>query len=88
MRYINGTNDYGMLYSHESNSILVGHCDTDWAGNANDRKITSEGCFFSGNNLISWFNKKQNYVSLSTTEDEYIVTGSNYSQLISMKQML
>ncbi|KAA0062784.1 putative mitochondrial protein [Cucumis melo var. makuwa] len=35
---------------------------------ADDRKSTSGGCFFLGNNLVSWFSKKQNCVSLSTAE--------------------
>lgn len=43
---------------------------------------------FMGNNLISWFSKKQNCVSLSTDEAEYIATGSSCSQLVWMKQML
>jgi len=48
----------------------------------------SGGCFFLGNNLISWFSKKQNCVSLSTAEDEYIAAGSSCSQLVWMKKML
>ncbi|KAA0035790.1 putative gag-pol polyprotein [Cucumis melo var. makuwa] len=39
-----------------------------YAGSPDDRKSTSGGCFFVGNNLISWFSKKQNCVSLSTAE--------------------
>ncbi|TYK21443.1 gag-pol polyprotein [Cucumis melo var. makuwa] len=39
---------------------------------ADDRKSTSGGCFFLRNNLVSWFSKKQNCVSLSTVEAEYI----------------
>jgi hypothetical protein len=41
-----------------------------------------------GNNLISWFSKKQNSVTLSTAEVEYIAAGSSCSQLVWMKQML
>ena len=41
-----------------------------------------------GNNLVSWFSKKQNCVSLSTAEVEYIAAGSSCSQMIWMKQML
>ena len=88
LKYVNGTSDYGMLYSHGSSSALIGYCDADWAGSADDRKSTSGGCFFLGNNLISWFSKKQNCVSLSTSEAEYIAAGSSCSQLVWMKQML
>jgi hypothetical protein len=76
------------LYAHDENSKLIGYCDADWAGTADDRKSTSGGCFFLRNNLISWFSKKQNSVALSTTEVEYIAAGSSCSQLVWMKQML
>ncbi|XP_057452354.1 secreted RxLR effector protein 161-like [Lotus japonicus] len=88
IKYINGTVDYEIFYARNSNSNLIGYCDADWAGNADDRKSTPGGCFFLGNNLISWFSKKQNYVSLSTAEAEYIAAGSGCTQLLWMKQML
>ncbi|XP_058783545.1 secreted RxLR effector protein 161-like [Vicia villosa] len=87
-KYINGTSDYIMLYSHGSGSMLVGYCDADWAGSADDRKSTFGGCFFLGNNIISWFSKKQKCVSLSTAEVEHIIVESSCSQLMWMKQML
>lgn len=86
LKYINGTSEYGTLYSHNANSLLTRYCHADWAGSANDRKNTSGGCLFLGNNLISWFSKKQNSVSLSTAEAEYIAAGSSLSQLIWMNK--
>ncbi|KAK2359817.1 hypothetical protein QL285_085153 [Trifolium repens] len=89
MKYIKGTCEYGILYTHDTNSILVGYCDVDWASNADDIKSTLGGCFFLGNNLISWFSKRQNNVSLSTAEAEYIAACSSCTQLLLwMKQML
>ncbi|XP_058761388.1 secreted RxLR effector protein 161-like [Vicia villosa] len=88
LKYVSGTSDYGMLYTHGSGSALTGYNDAHWAGSTDDRKSTSRGCFFIGNNLISWFSEKQNCVSLSTAEAEYIAAGSSYSQLAWMKQML
>ncbi|KAA0050477.1 putative gag-pol polyprotein [Cucumis melo var. makuwa] len=32
--------------------------DPHWAGSSDDQKSTSSGCFFLGNNLVSWFSKK------------------------------
>jgi len=29
LKYINGTTDYGVLYSHSENSRLIGYCDAD-----------------------------------------------------------
>lgn len=88
LKYINGIYDYDILYSHDTSSMFVGYCDVDWTGSANDRKRKFEGCFFSGNNLISWFSKKQNCVSFSTAVTEYIAAESSCSQLLWMKQLL
>ena len=76
IRYINGTPDYGLWYSKDSNACLAGYSDADWAGSMNNRKSTSGGCFYLGNNLVSWMSKKQNSVSFSTAEAEYIAAGS------------
>ncbi|CAM8962540.1 unnamed protein product [Rhodiola kirilowii] len=58
IKYVCGTADYGLWYTKDTNASLVGYCDADWAGNAEDRKSTYGGCFFLGNNLVSWFIKK------------------------------
>ncbi|XP_058762750.1 uncharacterized mitochondrial protein AtMg00810-like [Vicia villosa] len=41
LKYVNGTSDYGILYTNGSNPVLTGYCDADWAGSADDRKSTS-----------------------------------------------
>ena len=41
-----------------------------------------------GNNLVSWKSKKQNAISLSTTEAEYIVANSCCTQLLWMQKLL
>ena len=88
IRYINRTSGYGLWYSKDSNACLAGYSDADWTGSVDDRKSTSGGCFYLGNNLVSWMSKKQNSVSLSTSEAEYIVAGSCYTQLLCMKKLL
>ena len=52
IRFVNGTSNHGIWYSFDTNPSLVGYSDTDWAGNCCDRKSTSDGCFFLGNNLF------------------------------------
>ena len=80
--------DYGLFYSKESNLSLTGFSDSDQAGNADNRKSTTGGCFYVGANLVAWMSKKQNFVSLSTAKAKYIATGSCCSQLLWMKQFL
>ncbi|KAG9442193.1 hypothetical protein H6P81_018047 [Aristolochia fimbriata] len=62
--------------------------DAIWVGDVDDRKSTLGGCFYLGTNLVSWYSEKQNSISLSTAEAEYIAAGSFCAQLIWMKQML
>ena len=53
IRYINGTLDYGLWYSKDFNACLAGYSNADWAGSVDDRKSTSSGYFYLGNNLVS-----------------------------------
>ena len=88
IKYVKTTTDFGVWYSKDTNDVLARYFDTNWAGNANDRKSTSGGCFYVGNNLVSWISKKQNSISLSTAEAEYIAVGSSCTQLLWMQKLL
>ncbi|KAK6142848.1 hypothetical protein DH2020_023196 [Rehmannia glutinosa] len=88
IRYIGGTTNLEIRYTKDTNTNLVGFSDSDWAGDVDDRKSTTGGCFYLGNNLVSWYSRKQNCVSLSTVESEYVAVGSCCSQLPWMNQMI
>ena len=88
IRYINGTPDYGLWYLKDSNTCLAGYSGAEWARSVYDRKSTSGGCFYLGNNLVSRMSKKQNSMSLSTAEAEYIAARSCCTQLLWMKKLL
>ncbi|KAK4340775.1 hypothetical protein RND71_039276 [Anisodus tanguticus] len=88
IRYVTGTSDLGIWYSKDTNPNLIGYSDSDWAGDVNDRKSTRGECFYLGNNLVSWYSHKQNCVSLSTVESEYVAAGSCCAQLIWLRHML
>ncbi|KAF5471838.1 hypothetical protein F2P56_008604 [Juglans regia] len=76
LKYLSATIDYGIWYSKDLNLSLVGYSDVDWTGNADDRKSTAGGCFYVGSNLVAWMSKKQNSISLSIAEAEYIAVGN------------
>ena len=88
IKYVKTTSDFGVWYNKDIDDVLAGYFVVDWAGNADDKKNTLEGCFYVGNNLVSWMSKRQNSISLSTTEAEYIATGSCCTQLLWMQKLL
>ena len=88
IHYINDTSDYEIWYSRDTNECLPGYFDANWVECIDDRKRTSGGCFYLGNNLVSWMSKKQNSVSLSMAEAQYIAAASCYAQLLWMKNIL
>jgi len=88
MRYLLGTINIGLWYPKNSTCNLIGYSDSDFADSKTDRKSTSETCHFIGSALVPWHSKKQNSVSLSTVEAEYISAGSCCSQILWMKQQL
>ena len=53
IKYVSSTTNYGLWYTRDTMASMVGYCDADWAGSSKDRKSTSRGCFFLGNNLVS-----------------------------------
>lgn len=50
--------DYDLWYSKGKHFMLIAFLDADWVGCVDDRKSTSGGAFYLGNNLLSWHNKK------------------------------
>jgi hypothetical protein len=76
MRYLVLTPNLGLWYPKGSRFELLGYYDADYAGCKVDRKSTFGASQFLGWSLVSWSSKKQNFVALSTTEVEYVTTGS------------
>ena len=88
IKYVKTTAEFGVWYNKDTKDVLARYSDADWAGNADDRKSTSGGCFYVGNNLVSWMRKKQNSISLYTTEAEYIIASICCTQLLWMQKLL
>ncbi|KAJ9560654.1 hypothetical protein OSB04_005814 [Centaurea solstitialis] len=87
-RYLKGTVNLGLWYPKGSGYELTGYTDADHGGCKLDRKSTTGHIQFLGDKLVSWASKKQNCVSLSTAEAEYVVAASSCSQIIWMRTQL
>ena len=58
MRYLKGTEDYGLWYKKGGNLDLKAFIDADWARSVDGKKRTSSGMFFLGKRLVPWTSKK------------------------------
>ncbi|KAI3691559.1 hypothetical protein L2E82_49924 [Cichorium intybus] len=87
-RYLKGRPKLGLWYPKNHEFDLYAFSDSNYGGCDIDRKSTSAGCQFLGDRLISWQCKKQQTVSTSTAEAEYVPASACCSQVIWMQHQL
>jgi len=67
---------------------LVGYTDGDWGGGPDERKSTSVMFFLLNDGAITWCNKKQTYVALSTMEAEYVASSAAIQEGVRLRRFL
>ncbi|GJS29549.1 retrovirus-related pol polyprotein from transposon TNT 1-94 [Tanacetum coccineum] len=87
-RYLKGTINLGLWYPKDSGFDLTAYSDADHAGCHLDRKSTSGSVQFLGDKLVCWSSKKQNCVSISTAESEYVAVSGCCAQVLWMRTQL
>lgn len=88
LRYLKGIVDYGLFYKHCTNTKLLGFTDSNYAGDVEDSKSTSDYVFMLSSATISWSSKKQPIVTLSTTEAEFVAAAVSACQAVWLKRVL
>nr|GEW91304.1 hypothetical protein [Tanacetum cinerariifolium] len=87
-RYLKGTINLGLWYPKDSGFDLTAYLDADHAGCHLDRKSTSGSVQFLVDKLVCWSSKKQNCMSISTAESEYVAVSSCCAQVLWMRTQL
>jgi transposase InsO family protein len=87
LRYLKGSVDHGLFYS-QGPLTLQAYCDSDWAGDPDDRRSTTGYGVFLGPCLISWCAKKQSVVARSSTEAEYRAMALATTELYWIRMLL
>jgi hypothetical protein len=82
LRYLHETPTLGLHYEANENFDILAYTDSDYAGDKLDRKSTSGCVTFANDSLISWTSQKQDIVSLSSTEAEYIALASGAREVM------
>eukprot|EP00253_Pinus_taeda_P002398 PITA_02398 len=88
LRYVHGIVEYGLKYSQGEDVRLNGFTDPDWASSLVDQKSTSRYCFTVGSGMISWCNRKQKSIALSSAEAEYMAASTATCEAICLRKLL
>ena len=88
LRYIQGTKDFGLLYTKTKNFVLGGYFDADFAGNIDDRASRSSYLMNMGSAAVSWSCKKQATVATSSAEAEYISAWEAACEIFWLRRIL
>ena len=80
--YLRGTFGFGLLLPATGSIVLQGFTDADYAADRTDRKSQSEFAFYIRDALVSWKSAKQNVVSTSSCESEYIAVYEGVNEAI------
>ena len=87
IRYLKGTIDHKLRVGGVADKlVLEAYSDANWAENRQDRKSNSGYmCYLGG--TVSWTCRKQNCVSLSSTEAEYIALAETCQEVIWLRSL-
>lgn len=90
LRYLKGTTNFGIMFSSKNanNFKLSIFSDADYAGCVETRKSTTGYCLLIGTSIVSWCSERQDSVSLSTAESEYIAASQACKELVWQGRLL
>ncbi|MCO5613209.1 hypothetical protein L7F22_067485 [Adiantum nelumboides] len=91
MRYLQHTKDYGICFyaTHPlPTPFLFGYSDADWGGDQETLQSTSGFVYLLARGSISWQSKKQDRVTLSSTEAKYVAMTLALKEGIWLKHLL
>ncbi|XP_062538014.1 uncharacterized protein LOC134206332 [Armigeres subalbatus] len=88
LRYLKATKDYCLRLGGLTDEGLVGYSDADWAGDPASRRSTLGAAFYYHGGLISWASRRQQCVTLSSMEAEYVALSEACQETIWLRQLL
>ena len=93
MRYLRGTLNYGLRYSKDGNgekdgTQLYGYSDADYGGCEDTRRSVSGCIMMLAGGPVVWASRKQQCVTLSTMESEYVALTMAATEAIWLRNLL
>ena len=89
MRYIKESRLLGLSFRPKDDvNALVGYSDADYAADLDTRRSTTGYIFMINGCTISWSSKRQQTVSVSTTEAEFVAAAEATKEAIWLRKLL
>lgn len=88
LRYLRGTCNLGLCYSKGAKVKLVGYSDSSHNIDEDDGRSTSGHIFYLGESPITWSSTKQEIVTLSSCEAEFMAATEAAKQAIWLQELL
>ncbi|XP_019094540.1 PREDICTED: uncharacterized protein LOC109129947 [Camelina sativa] len=88
LRYLKGTTNLGLSYGRMKGPRLIGYGDSSHNIDANDGRSTSGHIFYLGDSPITWCSQKQDLVTLSSCEAEFMAGTEAAKQAVWLQNLL
>ncbi|XP_056846924.1 secreted RxLR effector protein 161-like [Raphanus sativus] len=88
LRYLRGTQGYGLMFKRGESQKLVGFSDSSHNTDPDDGRSTTGHLFCLGDTPVSWCSQKQDVVALSSCEAEYMAATEAAKQAIWLQELV
>eukprot|EP00253_Pinus_taeda_P001630 PITA_01630 len=88
LKYLKGTQDFGIKYTQVGDFNLIGYSDSDFDGDKETGASTSGYAMSLGSGAVSWRSCKQSVLADSTTEAEYVAATEATKEIVWLKKIL
>lgn len=90
MRYLQGSTSYGLCFERSTSKVprLLGYSDSSYNIDPDDGRSTTGHIFYLGKSPITWCSTKQETVSLSSCEAEFMAGTEAARQAIWLRDLL
>ena len=88
LRYLRGTIHYYLKYEKGKDVLLTRFTNSYGGGSEKDGRSTTKACISLGSLMVSWMSRKQETVTLSSAEVEYVATCEVNREAIWLRKLL